>query len=258
MAQRTCGNLVDALHGRAEGRDHHAPVARPQALDVGAPALWVRLGPRLESGGPDAVTLRSVGAAAGVSRSAAYRHFDDKADLLRALAARTLTELAARIRRAAEHGGRPCRLHRGRVAYLDHAFEQTHHYQLIFGDTPIVQPDQELEAAADDAMRALRELVERAQAEGELGAGPPRELATILWVFLHGLAQLQITGHLYEPRTIDGNTGLPEGAAHLQLTFERRAQPSSGATRLGPNRTSPPLTSPIQTKGGGTMIGAAP
>ncbi len=59
-------------------------------------------------------------------------------------------------------------------------------------------------------MLALRELVERAQAEGELGASPPRELATILWVFLHGLAQLQITGHLHEPRTIDGDTELDD------------------------------------------------
>jgi len=164
----------------------------------------------LESGGPDAVTLRSVGAAAGVSRSAAYRHYEDKADLLRALAAKTLTELATSIRRAAEPGGRHSRLHRGCAAYLAYALEQPHHYQLIFGNTAVEQPDQELESAADDGMLAIRELVEHAQGEGELGAGPPRELATVLWVLLHGLAQLQITGHLHEPRTIDGDTGLHE------------------------------------------------
>jgi AcrR family transcriptional regulator len=173
-------------------------------------AIIAAAGALLESGGPDAVTLRSVGAAAGVSRSAAYRHFDDKADLLRALAAQMLTDLAARIRGAAKRGGRRSRLYRGCLAYLSHALEQSHHYQLIFGDTPIAQPGRQLEAAADDAMLALRELVEHAQAEGELGAGPPRELATILWVFLHGLAQLQITRHLHEPRTIDGDTGLDE------------------------------------------------
>jgi hypothetical protein len=32
----------------------------------------------------------------------------------------------------------------------------------------------------------------------------------VLWVLLHGLAQLQITGHLHEPRTIDGDTGLDD------------------------------------------------
>lgn len=164
----------------------------------------------LESGGPDAVTLRSVGDAAGVSRSAPYRHYPDKAALLRALAARTLTELAARIRTTAAHQDHRSALHRGSAAYVTHALDQPHHYQLIFGDTPIAQPGPELEAAADDAMLALRELVEQAQATGELGAAPPRELATVLWVLLHGLAQLQITGHLHEPRTLDGDTGLDD------------------------------------------------
>jgi AcrR family transcriptional regulator len=173
-------------------------------------AIVSAAGALLESGGLEAVTLRSVGAEAGVSRSAAYRHFADKAELLRALAARTLTELAVRIRLESERASRRARLHRGCAAYLSHAFEQPHHYQLIFGDTPITQPDQELESAADDAMLALRELAERAQADGELGAGPPREIATVLWVLLHGLAQLQITGHLHEPRTIDGSSGLDE------------------------------------------------
>ncbi|PZS36670.1 MAG: TetR family transcriptional regulator [Pseudonocardiales bacterium] len=186
-------------------------------------AIIAAAGALLESGGPDAVTLRSVGAAAGVSRSAAYRHYVDKADLLRVLAAQTLTELAARIRSAAEGGGRHSRLHRGCSAYLAHALEQPHHYQLIFGDTPIDQPDQELESAADDAMLAIRELVERAQTEGELGTGPARELATVVWVLLHGLAQLQITKHLHEPRTIDGDTGL-DGLLALALTSLRPTQ----------------------------------
>jgi len=186
-------------------------------------AILAAAGTLLEFGGPEAVTLRSVGAAAGVSRSAAYRHYDDKADLLRALAAKTLTELAARIRRAAGRRGRHSPLHRGCAAYLAYALAQPHHYQLIFGNTPVDQPDQELESAADDGMLAIRELVEHAQAGGELGAGPPRELATILWVLLHGLAQLQITGHLHEPRTIDGDTGLDDLLA-LALTSLRPAQ----------------------------------
>ncbi len=112
------------------------------------------------------------------------------------------------MRRAAEHGDGHSPLHRSCAAYLSHAREQPHHYLLIFGDTPIAQPGEDLETAADGAVFALRELVEHAQAEGEISAGPPRELATILWVLLHGLAQLQITGHLHEPRTIDGGTGL--------------------------------------------------
>jgi AcrR family transcriptional regulator len=41
----------------------------------------------LDTGGPDAVTLREVGARAGVSRGAPYRHFAEKESLLTAVAA---------------------------------------------------------------------------------------------------------------------------------------------------------------------------
>lgn len=173
-------------------------------------AIVAAAGELLESGGLEAVTLRSVGAASGVSRSAPYRHFADKAGLLRALALRTLTELSEHVRQAAESDGPRSSLHRGCVAYVRYALERPHHYQLIFGDFPMPVPPPEIEAAADDGMRALHELVKSAQAHDDLGAGSPRELATILWVLLHGLAHLQITGHLHEPRTIDGDTHLED------------------------------------------------
>ena len=162
----------------------------------------------LESGGPEAVTLRSVGAAAGVSRSAAYRHFEDKTDLFAALALETLTALAASIRNSATRTGTRSPLHRGCRAYVDYAVAHPHHYLLIFGDAPQAKPSHEIEMAADDGMQALGELVKHAQENGELGGGPPREVATVLWALLHGLAQLQITGHLHEPRTIEGDAGL--------------------------------------------------
>lgn len=59
-------------------------------------------------------------------------------------------------------------------------------------------------------MHAVEEVVARAQSSGLLRPAPTRELATVLWVLLHGLAALQITGHLHEPRTIDGNTRLDD------------------------------------------------
>ena len=46
----------------------------------------------LDLGGPEAVTLREVGARSGVSRSAAYRHFADKESLLTVLATNAMSE----------------------------------------------------------------------------------------------------------------------------------------------------------------------
>src|SRR3954471_17866859 len=45
----------------------------------------------LDEGGPEAVTLRAVGARAGVSRGAPYGHFPDKDHLLAAVAAESWT-----------------------------------------------------------------------------------------------------------------------------------------------------------------------
>lgn len=162
----------------------------------------------LESGGPEALTLRSVGAAAGVSRMAPYRHFADKTELERALAARSMSQLAHKIRDQVASGQRRTLLRRGCTAYLRHAIQQPHHYLLIFGDAPIAAPTAEVSAAADDAMAAVEEMTQAAQANGTLVAGPTREVATVLWVLLHGLAQLRITGHLREPRTVEGDVGI--------------------------------------------------
>jgi len=173
----------------------------------------------LEDSGPEAVTLRAVGEAAGVSRSAPYRHYADKAALMRALAERTLRQIAGWIRYGAErHQDAWQRVHAGCRAYIDYAVEHPHHYQLVFGDTPIAEPDPGLEEAADDAMSAVSELVAQAQDADLLRPGPTREIATIVWVLLHGLAALQITGHLHEPRTIDGGEHL---ADLLDLALEQ-------------------------------------
>ena len=117
---------------------------------------------------------------------------------------------------------------------MRYALEQPHHYQLIFGATPMPQPPAEIEAAADAGMLALRELVEGAQAQGDLVAGPPRELATIIWVLLHGLAHLQIAGHLHEPRTVDGDTRLDDLLAAALTALGR------GAVCRGPTPTQVP------------------
>lgn len=184
---------------------------RPNASSDGAPtrsAVIAAASSLLEAGGPEAVTLRSVGAAAGVSRSAPYRHFEDKADLLSALALQTLTDLGQVISSATVESEAGSTLQRACSAYLGYAVKHPHHYLLIFGDTPMSEPTREVVGAADAGMQALTDLVERAQHDGDLGDGPPRELATVVWALVHGLAQLHITGHFSEPRTVDGDRDL--------------------------------------------------
>src|SRR5512145_1581524 len=56
--------------------------------------------------GIDGLTLRAVGSSLGVSRTALYRHFADKAALLAAVAAEGFRTLRVELEEAWEGGGR--------------------------------------------------------------------------------------------------------------------------------------------------------
>lgn len=173
-------------------------------------AILAAAGLLLESGGIEAVTLRAVGEEAGVSRSAPYRHFSNKADLLLALALRTLSELGGRIRANGAAVVSGSTLRGGCLGYAEWALAHPQHYLLVFGAAPIPDPPAAIELAADDGLLALQELILSDQTQGYIVDASPRELATTVWTFLHGLVHLQIGGHLHEPRTLDGSTKLIE------------------------------------------------
>lgn len=173
-------------------------------------AILAAAGLLLESGGVEAVTLRAVGEEAGVSRSAPYRHFSNKADLLLALALRTLSELGGRIRTNGAEVASGSTLRGGCLGYAEWALAHPQHYLLVFGSAPMPDPPAAIELAADDGLLALQELIQADQSQGYLVNVSTRELATAVWTFLHGLVHLQIGGHLHEPRTLDGTTRLVE------------------------------------------------
>ncbi|MFC9279110.1 TetR/AcrR family transcriptional regulator [Streptomyces collinus] len=165
----------------------------------------------LTRGGPEYVTLRAVGAAAGVSRTAPYRHFSDKDDLLSAVAAQSMDRLTQAMWQAADDeaaGG--TRLHRACIAYVRAAREMPAHYRLMFGDIAIDTPSEELERATDACAKVLCTLVIEAKGDGELAAGGVREAGTLLWAALHGLVDLTLSRRLREPRTVDGVEGMPD------------------------------------------------
>src|SRR5271165_7169771 len=61
----------------------------------------------LDAGGPSAVTLRAVGSAAGISQSAPYRHYADKAALLDAMVRQIAHEMQGEIESARSKASSP-------------------------------------------------------------------------------------------------------------------------------------------------------
>src|SRR5258705_11963256 len=72
-------------------------VTRSKSAATTRRALIAAAAELLDQGGPDAVTLRAVGARAGVSRGAPYGHFEDKAHLLTVLATDSWTRIAEEL-----------------------------------------------------------------------------------------------------------------------------------------------------------------
>ncbi|MGC3994851.1 MAG: TetR/AcrR family transcriptional regulator [Propionicimonas sp.] len=107
-------------------RSDSAAATRRALLDVTAELL--------DEGGPDAVTLRAVGARAGVSRGAPYGHFADKDELLTAVAIASWQRLAvqlAALRADAELAPHQ-RLTSALLAMLEIARSHPHLHALMF------------------------------------------------------------------------------------------------------------------------------
>ncbi|WP_055475715.1 TetR/AcrR family transcriptional regulator [Gordonia sp. HS-NH1] len=153
-----------------------------QALLATASAL-------LDQGGPEAVTLREVGSGAGVSRSAAYRHFVGKDELLAALAAEAWAVVADGLEVIASDPDLSPEdaVRTAMHALSDLGLDRPHLYRLMFA-TPAGAP---AIPAAARAQNGLMSLVSRI-----VGADAARHHAALLFATTHGLTDLDTHGHL--------------------------------------------------------------
>ena len=145
----------------------------------------------LDEGGPAAVTLRDVGAAAGVSHNAPYRHFADKHALLAAIAAQELARQASNLSR---RGSGPPDVKTMLQGYVRWALRYPERFRLTFGRWD--RDDAGLAGAATAARGALTDAVAAAQVRRELPAGDPERLAALLLALAHGAADQALAGHL--------------------------------------------------------------
>jgi AcrR family transcriptional regulator len=175
-------------------------VTRTEAAAATRGALVRAASELLDEGGPDAVTLRAVGARAGVSRGAPYGHFDSKERLLAELAIDAWRSLADDVERLrAGRDTRPeVRLEHALSALVGVSRRQPHLYALMFS-TPASEP------AAIEASSRLHDqfLAVVADVVGEPDA--PR-YGALLMSSAHGIAGLESSGHLdKEAWAVDGD-----------------------------------------------------
>ena len=162
----------------------------------------------IHSHGVDGLTLRGVGSTLGVSRTALYRHFTDKAALLAAVAAEGFRVLREETARAWEDGGRGLRAFEAMgLAYVRFAITHPSHYRVMFGGLAArheaTPADAEGAGESADAFQVLVDAIVAEQAAGRVRREDPQALALYIWATVHGVAMLALDGLLPPPTTPD-------------------------------------------------------
>jgi AcrR family transcriptional regulator len=155
-----------------------------------------------EAGDPEDVSIRAVAKAAGVSPTAAYRHFADRDDLVIAACGRCFDVFSALLVEAVDGVDDPFRaLRLAGEAYLAYAEADPGIYRVLFSnplhlDTDLTDEDSPGSTAFEVLVGMVQECLDAgAPAAGPGGSADPDAtyLAVQIWTWLHGLVDLRIT-----------------------------------------------------------------
>ena len=142
--------------------------------------------------GPTAFTLREVARRAGVSHNAPYRHFQDKDDLMAAVATQGFQELtAAMLKAVGQSSDVRERLKQAGLGYVTFALRRPEHFTVMFD-----APRSKKEHPEAKAFGTLLAFVKSCQDEDALPAGDTLTFALLAWSMVHGIAKLAIAGRL--------------------------------------------------------------
>jgi AcrR family transcriptional regulator len=152
----------------------------------------------LEREGAEAVTMRRVAAAVGVTPMAIYRHYPARASLLNALADEGFEEFAARLRVKKFSGGVEARLTKMMEIYLEHALQKPRLFELMF-----LMPREgarsyprDFKAGRSPTANLLVDVVQSGMDSGYFGRGDRWEIVFEMGALSHGLLLLYLGGRM--------------------------------------------------------------
>jgi AcrR family transcriptional regulator len=152
----------------------------------------------LDKDGAEAVTMRRVASAVGITPMAIYRHYADRSALLNALADAGFRELAARLTNIRASGSIDERLVRMAEVYLDHALENPQLFALMFLER---RPGarrfpRDFKKGHSPTANLMEQVVREGMARRELRKDDPWEITFEMGALSHGLIMLYLGGRL--------------------------------------------------------------
>lgn len=196
-------------------------VTRAESAAVTRRALLDAAAELLDLGGPAAVTLREVGARAGVSRGAPYRHFSGKDSLLTAVATENWQRIGDHVHalRADPELSASEKLRGALLTLVRVGRDRPHLYQMLFrrhGHRPeelgegLDRVRRQLCGPADapvaDRLRAAGRFQDEflAVVAGLVGERNTRHYGALLLSGAHGITDMELSGHL-DPDELDAS-----------------------------------------------------
>jgi AcrR family transcriptional regulator len=180
----------------ATGRRPRLPKGEGRQLRAEILAAAERL--LLETGSVQAVSVRAVADAVGVTPPSIYRHFTDKADLVFQVCARHFAALEDHIRQECEGVDDPVdALVALGKAYIEFGLANPEPYRIMFMTRPDVAPEQYQgpalaeSAAFDHLMRYVQDCIDAGRLRPEYTDA--YRLAIGLWARVHGLTSLRVS-----------------------------------------------------------------
>lgn len=185
------------MRKKAPGSYHHGDLRR-SLIEAGRMLL--------ARNGDGGLSLREVAKVAGVSHTAPYRHFKDKAELLAAIAEAGFEQLRADADgTAAVHKDDPlAQFVHCAARYVRFAVENPETAHLMFGggvDMRSAPPS--LKQASWATFELLIEIIENGKRAGLYKAVDTMDLAVTTWSGIHGLSLLIVNGYLNQLASSD-------------------------------------------------------
>ncbi|WP_100445183.1 TetR/AcrR family transcriptional regulator [Glycomyces xiaoerkulensis] len=174
-------------------------MARPRNRDYGElrRELIDTAGRLLAAEGPSALSTRRVAQRAGVSTTAVYKLFGDKAGLVREMFLAGFERLAEAFEAVPRTGDPLADLAALGRAYRANALSNPHLYELMFGrPVPEFEPDEEVADLIRPTYDALVEAVARCVEAGVFAPAEPEDVALRLNGLTHGLCSLELRAAL--------------------------------------------------------------
>ncbi len=148
--------------------------------------------------GPDGFSLRDVATRAGVTPPAVYRHFQDKDELLAAIAAECFERYAAAVAAALaeETGNSLARFRAVGIAIVQFTVAHPEHFRAMTVPGLSSRLSTETRAELDAWTQQQRRELLAGQAAGEIADIPVDELMLTANAAVHGLAHMIVEGQL--------------------------------------------------------------